>query len=103
MWSCDQGHISNFKGRALNATPCPYPLLSSQASTDKQTQPNAYNQMINTLITVNIYGLACSRDVAGSIFALIRGEQGHWEDTESYPGEWPAAEKRWSGPGRDQL
>lgn len=47
--------------------------------------------MINTLITVNIYGLACSRDMAGSIFVVIRGEQGHREDTESYPGEWPAA------------
>lgn len=102
MWSCDQGHISNFKGRALNASLCTYALLRSKASTDKQTQPNAYNEMINTLITVNIYGLACSRDMARSIFAVICEEQAHWEDTESYPGEWPA-QKCCSGPGTELL
>lgn len=47
--------------------------------------------MINTLITVNIYGLACSGDMARSIFAVICREQAHWEYTESYPGERPAA------------
>lgn len=33
----DQGHISNFKGSELNASPCIYPLLNSKANIDKQT------------------------------------------------------------------
>ena len=58
--------------------------------------------MINTLITVNIYGLASSRNMDRSIFAVIQWKQGHCEDSESYSGKWPAASlilvEGWSRP-----
>lgn len=59
--------------------------------------------MINTLITVNIYGLACSRNMDRSIFTEILWKLEHWKDTESYYGKWPAASLMPVKAGEDQL